>query len=228
TSTADIFVGRRNREGGGRIADLRHNSGRMVLGVKGDVFKNWDYDVYMQTARVVFQQTYRNDFSNVRTIRAFDVVADPTTGAAVCRSVLDGSDPNCVPYNIFTLGGVTPAALAYLQTPGLQKGETVQRIQGGTLSTDLGNYGWRVPGAKQGIGFAIGAERRVEKLSFEADVAFNTGDLAGQGGPTNDLSGQFTVKDFFGELRVPIRDFLSVNGSYRYSDYSTGKTTDSY
>jgi outer membrane receptor protein involved in Fe transport len=225
---AELFIGRRNLEGGGRIADLRHNSGRAVVGVKGDIMKNWDYDVYMQTARVVFQQTYRNDFSNIRLVRALDVVADPTTGAPVCRSVLDGTDLNCVPYNIFTLGGVTPAALAYVSTPGLQKGETVQRIQGGTLSTDLGNYGWRFPGAKQGIGLAIGAERRVEKLSFEADVAFNTGDLAGQGGPTQDLAGQFTVKDFFGELRVPIRDFISVNGSYRYSDYSTGKTTDSY
>lgn len=225
---AELLIGRRNVEGGGRQADIRNTSDRMVLGVKGDIFKNWDYDAYMQSSRVVFQQIYRNELSGTRVVRALDVIADPNTGAPVCRSVVDGSDPNCVPYNIFAAGGVTPAALAYVSTPGLQKGETTQSIQGATLSTDLGNYGWRFPGSKQGIGFAIGAERRVEKLKFEADVAFNSGDLAGQGGPTNDLSGQFTVKDFFTELRVPIRDFVSINGSYRYSDYSTGKQTDSY
>ena len=29
-------------------------------------------------------------------------------GQPVCASVLDGTDPNCVPYNIFATGGVTP------------------------------------------------------------------------------------------------------------------------
>ena len=44
---------------------------------------------------------------------------DPDTDAAACRSVLDGTDPACVPYNLFQIGGVTPEALNYLQTPGL-------------------------------------------------------------------------------------------------------------
>jgi len=228
TTPGELFIGRRNIEGGGRQADIRNTSDRFVIGVKGDVFKNWDYDVYMQDSRVVFQQIYRNDFSFTRISRALDVVTNPATGTPVCRSVLDGSDPACVPYNIFAAGGVTPEALGYVAIPGLQKGDTVQKIQGATLSADLGNYGWRFPGSKQGIGFAAGIERRVEKLTFEADVAFNTGDLSGQGGPTNDLTGQFEVKDYFTEIRVPIRDFVSVNGSYRYSDYSTGKQTDSY
>src|SRR4029077_14301953 len=46
TSTAarDVLIARRNFEGGGRVADLRHTSYRYVVGVKGDVMKNWDYD----------------------------------------------------------------------------------------------------------------------------------------------------------------------------------------
>ena len=228
TTPQDYFIGRRNVEGGGRIDDIRHTSARTVAGIKGDILKHWDYDIFMQTSRVNYSEVYRNEFSRIRSLRALDVVADPVTGAPVCASVLNGVDPNCVPLDIFHVGGVTPAALAYVQTPGFQRGETVQRIQGATLSTDLGNYGYRFPGSKQGIGFAIGAERRVEKISFEADSLFNSGDLAGQGGPTNDLAGQYTVRDFFGEVRIPIRDFVSLSGSYRYSDYSTGKTTDSY
>lgn len=233
-TTTDVLILRRNIEGGGRQADIRHTSFRQVVGVKGDILGKWDYDVFAQTGKVIYQQTYRNDFSATRGARALDIVRDPATGQPVCRSVIDGTDPNCVPYNIFTLGGVTPAALAYLQTPGLQSGETSQSVQGATMSTDLGNYGMKLPSAKSGVGLAVGAERRVEKLRLDTDTAFSTGDLSGQGGPTIGLEGQYTVKEFFGELRVPVlegmrgAEILSVNGSYRYSDYNTGKTTDSY
>jgi outer membrane receptor protein involved in Fe transport len=91
-----------------------------------------------------------------------------------------------------------------------------------------------MPTSKSGIGVALGIERRTEKLKSEFDVEFSTGDLAGQGGPTQNIAGQYTVLDYFAELRIPIlegrpgADLLSVNGSYRYSDYSTDKTTDSY
>jgi iron complex outermembrane recepter protein len=235
TTPGDLIIGRRNQEGGGRVDDRRHTAFRGVVGVKGEVFKNWDYDIFVQTGKVVYQETYLNDFSKVRTGRALNVVTDPTTGAPVCASKLDGTDPNCVPYNIFSLGGVTPAALAYLQTPGLQKGSTQQAVQGATLTnSDLSDYGWRLPWAKTGVGVSFGVERRVEKLDLETDTEFSTFDLAGQGGPINPLSGQFTVKEVFGEVKVPIiegqpwADLLSMNASYRHSDYSTNKTTDTY
>jgi iron complex outermembrane receptor protein len=233
TTAGDLIILRRNLEGGGRDDDRRHTSFRGVLGVKGDI-ANWDYDIFAQTGKVLYQDTYRNDFSKVRTARALDVVTDPATGQPVCASKLSGLDPNCVPYNIFSLGGVTPQALAYLQTPGLQRGSTEQSVQGATISSDLGTYGIKMPWAKSGIGVAFGVERRVEKLTLETDTEFSTFDLAGQGGPTIGLSGQFTVKEAFGEVRVPIMegqpwaDLLSFNGSYRYSDYSTGHTTNSY
>ncbi|HYC35900.1 MAG TPA: TonB-dependent receptor [Usitatibacter sp.] len=233
-TTQQLLILRRNIEGGGRQADIRHTSFRSVVGVKGDIGGTWDYDVFAQTGKVIYQQVYRNDFSATRGGRSLDVVPDPATGAPVCRSALDGSDPNCVPYNIFSLGGVTQAALNYLQTPGLQTGETSQSVQGATLSTDLGNYGLKFPSARSGVGIAVGAERRTEKLTLDTDTAFSTGDLSGQGGPTIGLGGKYTVKEFFGEVRIPIlegvpgADILSLNASYRYSDYDTGKETDSY
>ena len=234
TTNGDLIIGKRNVEGGGRDDDIRHTAFRGVLGVKGDVGKYWDYDVFVQTGKVIYQETYKNDFSKIRTARALDVVSDPVTGQPVCQSKLDGTDPNCVPYNIFNPGGVTPAAVAYLSTPGLKKGGTQQSVQGATLTSDLGNYGIKAPWAKSGVGVAFGVERRVEKLDLETDTEFSTFDLAGQGGPTIGLAGQFTVKEAFAEVRVPIiegmpgAELLSVNGSYRHSDYSTDKKTDSY
>ncbi len=228
TGTAEAFILRRNVEGGGRQDDLRHTSFRMVLGIKGELVKNWNYDVFAQSAKVVYQETYKNDFSIARSTLAMDAVRD-ASGNIVCRS-----GGGCVPYNIWSLGGVTPAALAYLQTPGFQKGSTEQEVQGATVNSDLSDYGWKMPSAKNGIGVSFGVERRVDKLTLDTDSAFSTGDLFGQGGPTIGLSGGYTVKDIYGEFRAPLiegkqmAELLSVNGSARRSEYSNGPKTTSY
>jgi outer membrane receptor protein involved in Fe transport len=228
TGTADAFILRRNVEGGGRQDDIRHSSYRLVLGLKGEFAKIWNYDLYAYDGKVVYQETYKNDFSITRAFQAMDVIPD-ANGNPVCRS-----GPPCVPYNIWRLGGVTPEALAFIQTPGFQKGDTEQKVQGATLSADLADYGWKFPGAKNGVGVLFGLERRVEKLQLDTDTAFTTGDLFGQGGPTIGLAGKYDVTDAFLEARLPIMegapmaDLLSLNGSYRRSDYSTGPKTDTY
>ncbi|HEX8010554.1 MAG TPA: TonB-dependent receptor [Casimicrobiaceae bacterium] len=236
STPGDLLILRRNIEGGGRVDDRRHTSYRGVLGFKGELpfAPGWDYDLWYQQGKVVYQESYLNDFSSIRIARALDVVSDPATGQPACASAVNGTDPACVPWNIFQLGGVTPAALNYLQTPGLQKGFTEQSVVGATVSGDLGTYGWKLPWAKDGIGVAFGAERRVEKLELTTDLEFSSGDLAGQGGPTLPLNGRYTVKEAYTEVKVPLiqdrpwAQLVSVNGSYRYSDYSTGKTTNTY
>ncbi len=231
--SASMFILRRNIEGGGRQDDIRHTSYRGVVGFKGTFADHWSYDVSGQYGTVVFQEKYLNDFSFTRAGRAMDVV-DDGSGNAVCRSALDGSDPACVPYNIWSLGGVTPEAIAYLQTPGFASGATEQTVFTGSLSADLGAYGLKFPMAESGVGIAFGAEYRQEKLRNNTDTAFETGDLFGQGGPTIGVTGAFHVKDLFLETRVPIvegrtgAEEFSLNASYRYSDYSTGATTDTY
>jgi iron complex outermembrane recepter protein len=231
--THTLFIGRRNVEGGGRQDDLRHTSYRGVLGVKGDINPNLSYDVFIQAGRVLYQNTYFNDFSTARTRRSLDVVAD-ANGKAVCQSVVDGSDPNCVPWNIWQLGGVTPQALSYVQTPGFQSGSTSQAVGGATLSGDLTDAGFKSPLARGGISWAAGFERRTEKMELRTDAAFTTGDLAGQGGPTIGVAGSFSVNDVFGELNLPLMEkqpfaeFLNLRASYRKSTYSTGKATDTF
>ncbi|WP_332878191.1 TonB-dependent receptor domain-containing protein [Massilia sp. S19_KUP03_FR1] len=230
--TADALIYRRNVEGGGRQDDIRNTSYRGVIGIKGEIGK-WNYDVFAQMGKVLYAENYFNDFSNVRIGRALDAVTD-ANGNAVCRSVVNGTDPNCVPYNIWSLGKITPAALKYLQTPGFKRGSTSQSVEGFNLSSDLGDYGLKMPLAKSGVGIAFGFEHRTEKLDLATDVEFDTGDLAGQGGPTHGVGGSFSVKDYYVEARVPLlekvpfAELLSVNASYRNSDYTTGQKTDSY
>ena len=232
--TTNTFIGRRNVEGGGRQDDLRHSSYRTVLGMKGDLSSAWSYDASAQIGRVLYAETYRNDFSNIRIGRALDVVTDPATGQAVCRSALNGTDPNCVPYNMWELNKITPAAVSYLSTPGFQRGFTSQTVVAANVTGDLGSLGIKSPLANNGMFVVLGAERRVEELNLETDTAFTTGDLAGQGGPTIGVGGKYSVRDVYAEVRFPLiekrpfAEYLNLTGSYRTSDYSTDQKTNTF
>lgn len=107
-----FYVGRRNVEGGGRQDSLNYTSYRGVVGVRGEFAPGWNYDVAAQYSRVALARTYLNDFSVTRLGRALDVVN--VGGTPTCRSVVNGTDPTCVPYDIFIAGGVTQAALVHL------------------------------------------------------------------------------------------------------------------
>ncbi|MBK6349109.1 MAG: TonB-dependent receptor [Proteobacteria bacterium] len=161
-----------------------------------------------------------------RSARAMDVIVDPTSGLPACRSAVDGTDPNCVPYDIWRIGGVTPAALDYLTIPLFSKGDTELKTVNVSLASDLGNYGIKLPTAEDGIGVAFGAGYYENSLDFKTDPNFESGDGAGQGGPTIGQSGGYNATELFAEVRVPIMqnmfmaDSLTLNASYRFSDYS--------
>ena len=239
---ADIVAGtdvpfyalRRNVEGGGRQSDLKYQSYRGVLGIRGDLDDAWSYEVSAQYSRVRLSQIYRNEFSVARLTRAFDVVSDPTTGAPVCSSVLDGTDPNCVPYDIFSQGGVTQDALNYLQVPLVMSGYTEQQVVTASVTGDLTERGIVSPWATRGMQVALGAEYRRDALDLVTDVSYSTGDGAGQGGATIGLGGANSTYDLFGEFQLPIveglplAESITLDGAYRASDYTLGGKTDTW
>jgi outer membrane receptor protein involved in Fe transport len=220
-----LFIGRRNVEGGPRQNGLRHDSYRLVLGAKGDFADAWTYDVYAQYGDTVYAENFLHDMSITRLGRSLQV--RNVAGVPTCVTAISGVDPSCVPWNIFQLGHVTQAAINYLDAPGFQEGGTTEQVVSGSISGDLGKYGLKSPWAKDGVGVAIGAEYRRETLDLRSDFEFTSGDLAGAGGPTPDVSGSFDVKEIFGEIRIPIiqdapfAKVLSVEGGYRTSDYSS-------
>jgi outer membrane receptor protein involved in Fe transport len=241
-----LLIGKRNVEGGPRRDDLRHTSFRTVFGVRGDISDNWRYDVYGQYGTSILAQTYFNDLSSSRLARALDAVVDTrpgsgTFGQIVCAVNADATSANddaaCAPYNPFQgrglvtdpAQGVTQAAINYVSVPGFQRGDTKEYIASGYVSGELGSLFGASP-----VGLVVGAEYRKEKLETNVDSAFATGDLAGQGGPTPNVVGEFNVKEVFGELLVPIVEdkpfakSLSLELAYRYSDYSTAGTTNTY
>ena len=234
TDTVDMLVGRRNVEGGGRQQDIEHESYRVILGVRGDITNAWTYDAYGQIGETSLAATYLNDFSIQRSGRALDIVRDPMSGQPVCRSVVDGTDANCVPWNIWAPNGVTPAALNYLQIPLVQTGETEQRVVSASFTGNLGEYGIKLPTTDTGLFVNVGVEWRQEGSSNLPDASYQAGDGAGQGGATLPISGGYTVRELFTEVRIPIAQdaafaqSLSAEAGYRYSEYSLDFSTDTY
>ena len=227
------YILRRNVEGGGRDDDIRHTDYRIVAGMRGDAARGISYDAYYQFGRTLRNESYLNDFSVTRLGRSVDAiavlggveVAPGTPGATiVCRAAFTGIDPNCVPYNVFATGGVNAAALNYLQTPGFQRGVINETIAHADFTVTGDDYGWKMPWAETGIGINVGAEYRKESLDFRVDQEFSTGDLAGQGGPTLPVAGEFDVRELFAEIQLPIIehnfiDNFTITGGYRYSNY---------
>ncbi|HXC73211.1 MAG TPA: TonB-dependent receptor [Sphingomicrobium sp.] len=245
------YTGRRNVEGGGREDHLERSSWRVVGGIRGDLLKGLSYDAYYQYGTTRFSQAFLNDFSIRRLNMALDVIANPAVGGVpgvaagtpVCRAALPGSGPGggaldatCVPYNIFTLGGVTPEALAYLQTPLISRGNVNETIANANITVDGGEYGVQTPWSDRGIGLNFGGEYRKEALDFLPDIQFQSGDGAGQGGAVVPVNGHFDVREAFAELQIPIVSHsffeeLTVGAGYRYSDYKVAGNhfnTDTY
>ncbi|MYJ53856.1 MAG: TonB-dependent receptor plug domain-containing protein, partial [Nitrospira sp. SB0672_bin_25] len=199
-----VSIGRRNVEGGSRQNDLRHTSYRGVFGLRGDLSDRWRYELHYQYSKVNMKNTYRNDLSIPRIRRALDAVEHPGTGDPVCRSVLDGSDPNCVPWNIFREGGVTPDMVNYLSLPLTAEGSTDQTVISGYLTGHLGRYGITSPFADNSVDVVLGGEYRKETLTYNPDEAYRSGDGAGQGGAAPPVSGGFDVTEFFFEAGIPL------------------------
>ncbi|HEY6640745.1 TonB-dependent receptor domain-containing protein [Povalibacter sp.] len=228
SSSVDINIGRRNVEGGPRIAEFEHDNYRAVIGARGNLGDAWNYDAYGQ-------YYYTSLFNSNTNYLNFAAIADAlqVTGTADNPTCISGS-ATCVPFNIFRDGGVTPDQLATLYTDGTAYGTVTQKIAHADVTGDLGAYGLQLPTAETGIGINVGVEYRSEDLSFKPDAAELSGNLAGFSGASVAIDDGYDVKEVFTEIRVPLIQGrtgiydLMVDGGYRYSDYSTAGSTDTY
>jgi len=226
--SVDLIIGRRNVEGGGRLSSYEHQNYRIVLGSKGVISGPWNYDVYGQRYHTSLFQNNERYLLKSRIQNAL-LVANDAGGQPVCIS---GGE--CVPYNIFQDGAVTQEQLDYLTGSGSQKGELTQSILSGSINGDLTQYGLKSPWADEGVGVAFGGEYRKERFTFTPDQASISNDLAGFGGASTAVDEGYDVKEGYAEVRVPVAqrkrliEDLILEAGYRYSDYSTDFTANTY
>jgi outer membrane receptor protein involved in Fe transport len=242
----NMYVARRNVEGGNRIATFVTNSAREVLGVKGDFADAWTYDVYAQHGSVDNNNGNLNYLNNTAIQESLNVL--PSAGGPVCGGptnplgagplVTPGTafspDPACVPWNIWHPNGVTKDQTAFLGIPLIVVGDTTEYVVDGSVTGDLGKYNVKLPTADQGLQVNVGAEWRQETTNYLPDFLSQQGSAAGSGGAVSPINGSFTVRELFTEMRLPLAqhqafaDDLSLEGGYRYSKYSLGFNTNTY
>lgn len=228
---ATVGIGRRNLEQGFLQDSFRHTSYRMVLGLKGSIIDGWNYDGSVQYGKVTAHERLSNDVSKSRVARALNVVS--VNGTPTCQSVVDGSDPSCIPYNIWSAGGVPPAALGYITSGGAQDGYADHTVANVQAIGDLGRYGLKSPAAADALGLAVGAEYRNEISNNRPSGGYVTGDLM-MGGTKKRTLGSFHVAEGFVELRVPLlkdlafAETLNLDLADRFAQYSPQGSANAY
>jgi outer membrane receptor protein involved in Fe transport len=216
-------------EAGGRQTDFRHTDYRIVIGLRGELGKNWNYDGYLQYGSVQLSQEQTGNLNSARIQQALFVVNGPN--GPVCAP---GADAGCVPLNLFTSRAISPAALKFLDATSFQVGNTNERVASLAFTGKLGDYGFKSPYASEGVGVAIGAEYRREHLDSTADFLSTNGLVNGNGAASPPVNGGFDVYELFGEARVPlVSDMpfaknISMELGYRFSTYNSVGNTNTY
>ena len=227
---AQFLFGRRDVEGGPRTNDLEHTSFRAVVGLKGELFDGWKYDTYFQEGRTEYSNFGGGNFSKQNLANALNVVTGPN-GTPVCQNQ---AAAGCVPYNPWSPGGITAAALNYVDIPTVLTGNTEERIWDGNVTGDLGKYGLTVPGNDSGLIVNVGSQWRSEHATLHSDAPDINFDVSGSGSPVEPLDAGFTVWEGYLEGGLPIisdkplAKELSVEAGYRYSSYNLGFNTNTY
>jgi len=229
-----LYIARRSVESGGREDNYVSNAFHEALGVKGKFGDAWSYNAYGQMGLTQLNDDEGDYLGTQQVANSLNVVTSPTTGKPVCASVLNGSDTACVPWNVWTPGGVTQAQLNYLEVASTYGITATEYIGHADLSGDLGKYGVQLPTASTGASINVGAEYRQERYNFSPDYIFANGLADGGDGIQNPVDNGFHLWEGFAEAKVPIADDrpfledLNFEGGYRYSSYSTGYNTNTF
>lgn len=205
-----LSVATRLEEAGPRLIRDSRDAMRVAAGFKGDLgdlgdnmFRNLSYDVYYSFART--KNVNRRE--NVPSRSGFQNI------------LLPGSAPDGG-----TLGNIFGPNLSQEAVAGFSVGATnitISQLQvaAGSISGDILD----LPAGPLAASF--GVEWRSATASYTPDEYLSSGDVAGFG-KQNSIRGNVTVKEMFGEVRVPLLgdlpfvEELTANGAFRVSDYN--------
>lgn len=221
---------------GARDERITRETYRAVLGVRGDLGSDFNYEVSANYGEHKENNIISGNINTQRFLLAMDTTTNGA-GQIVCRSQVDaryaGSDVGgnpaqlaadiaaCVPLNPFGEGNISQAAKSYLTTPTTANGKATQFVVSGFLSGNLGSL-FTLPGGP--VGFSVGAEYRRETLDYDLDDLTQAGYAFYNAIPPF-TSPAFEVKELFGEISIPlVKDVfllkeLTLNASGRVADY---------
>ncbi|MEN7536489.1 TonB-dependent receptor domain-containing protein [Aurantiacibacter flavus] len=223
-----------------RDEDTVRETYRAVLGVRGDLSPNLNYEVSAIYGRTNETVDILGNVNIQRLMLALDAGVNPATGNIECRAKFDpnaafaspdvdtaggaatlaGDIAACVPYNPFGMPD-NAAAANYIVSNSGNEGWLEQFDVQAFIAGDTGSF-FELPGGP--VGFAIGAEFRREDAFFEADDVVNSGLTFLNALQTFDPN-PTEVKEMFGEVDVPLLgnmpffEELGLTAAGRLSDY---------
>lgn len=206
-----ISLSRRLPELGLRIADSQKDYTRLLVGLRGELSENWDYDVWVTHTIGEETRLERNDGSYSRFQQG--LLVNPITGECF--------DPSggCVPINPFGEGNLSQAALDFF---GVAPYETTVDRDQTLLSAYVRGTPFEMPAGD--VAMALGVEWREDSASLIADEALFSGDTLGWAADSN-VVGEESVSEIYGEAIIPLlsdmaaANYLGIEVGARFSDY---------
>lgn len=233
-----LYMSRDNFDLGVRGDDVERETQRSVIGLRGDAGSWASYEVSLVYGKSEVTADQTNNRFEDRFFAALDVfdnggVPDCRVNADPTATPFDFPDPitytpgdgTCVPLNLFGEGAASQAAIDWVMQTTTAVDVIDQKVLSGYLTGDAESLS--LPGGP--LGWAFGAEYREESSESRPDAADAAGATFGNVIQPN--FGKFDVTEFFGEVNLPLlsgkkgAEELSLDGAYRYSDYSTIGTT---
>ncbi|MFT4248718.1 MAG: TonB-dependent receptor [Pseudomonas sp.] len=219
TDDFDVYVYKRNVEGGVRSTQTETNTYRIVAGATGAINDYWSYDASFLYGRNHYVSIGHGDLLTSEITDALTTYCDSSyTGTGLC-------------YDVWHDNVSTEAANAVAGT-SLMDITTEMKVFNAYVS---GSLDAGLPWANgEGIALVGGYEWRTENYARWTDSNTASGNFTGAGGATTALSGGYNVSELFMEAGVPIitdaglLKRLDASLGYRYSDYSTSGGVNTY
>jgi outer membrane receptor protein involved in Fe transport len=229
TSLDGVSTNRRTHEFGNRLTENERETFR-VAGSYSYYFDN-DMDWKTTATYGITSQVQQNsgDFSIPHMQQAVTIESDGNGGyqCADATARIYG----CLPVNPFGttdslagqagIVGFSEEARKYLAVSTGQTGKVEQFVINSTVSGELD-----LSAGFEYIGFAAGVEYR-EESAVENPDSFRQLGITREG-PVQPIDGSFDVAEVFGEIYVPIADWLNLSLAGRVGHYSTVGTLPTY
>ncbi|AKM07761.1 TonB-dependent receptor [Pelagerythrobacter marensis] len=225
---SELSIARASPQLGQQIHDFDRHAYTIFSGLTGTV-GDFDWEIFGQYGKTSNRATYPNAIRASRLVAARDVIADPVTGAPVCRDEAARA-AGCVPYNIFGYDEPTEAQRDWMYAVRERSIVNTQTIFGASIVGSAFSlpYG--------DVSLALGAEYRRDTLKRIDDPLATLDELAhfASYGRVLDIDASQAATEGYAELVVPVLEDLpfaqrlQVEGAYRYSDYDRSGGTSTW
>jgi outer membrane receptor protein involved in Fe transport len=217
---------------------------RGVFTLEGALGEDWSWNVYVQHSQVrevqkdpqdALTANYNNAVNAVTVTAANVGTSGLPLGNTVCASSLTNPFNGCVPLNIFGNGGVTQAALNYVDpgrnNPALVNSVLYTMYQDVASASMQGTLPWQLPAGK--VAVAFGAEYRHEQQRNQAAFPLLDGPALWNNANFSSYSGQYGVTEGFLEVDAPVLkdnivQSLDVSLAGRVTGYSTSGVVETW